>query len=104
MSYKSFNFRSKKLLDSFRYAPICFSCGKFNDGTVVAAHANSHEYGKGMGLKAHDWAVAGLCNSCHQEIDQGSKLSGEEREAKWHAAWLATLEYLFMAGIVKVGK
>jgi len=102
VAYKSSNFRSKKLLDYFRFAPICFSCGNPNDGTVVAAHANGHEYGKGMGLKAHDWAVAGLCHSCHSEIDQGNKLSSEERDAKWHSAWLGTLDWMFRCGIAKV--
>jgi hypothetical protein len=102
MSYKSSNFRSPKLLKAFKYAPICFSCEKDNDGTVVAAHANSSIYGKGMGLKAHDWAVAAMCSQCHHEIDQGAKLLKEAREQKWLSAHIKTIEWLFSSGILQV--
>lgn len=102
MSYKSSNFRSPKLLKTFKYAPICFGCESVNDGTVVAAHSNSSVYGKGMGLKAHDWAVAGLCHSCHYEIDQGSKLLKEAREGKWLSAHIKTMEWLFKTGALVV--
>lgn len=39
-------FRSPKLLAMAKEAPVCFGCGKANDGDVVAAHANWSEYGK----------------------------------------------------------
>lgn len=102
MSYQSSNFRSPKLLKTFKYAPICFGCGNANDGTVVAAHANWGEFGKAAGLKAQDWAVAGLCYSCHSEIDQGSKLSYQERKDKWMAAWIKTTDWLYRSKIVRV--
>lgn len=104
MSYQSSNFRSKKLLDYFKFAPICFCCGNPNDGTVVAAHANWHEFGKSGGMKAQDWAVAGLCHRCHSEIDQGSKLTYDERKEKWVSAWIKTTDWLWRCGIIKVGK
>lgn len=95
------NFRAPKLRESFRHAPRCFGCGIANDGTVVGAHANWSEYGKGMSIKAHDWAIAGLCRACHAEIDQGGKLTREERKEKWHRAWLETLDWWFREGVVR---
>ncbi len=97
--YKSENYRSRKLLDSFRHAPKCFCCGKVNDGTVVGAHAGGHEYGKGMGLKAHDWAIAGLCSLCHYDVDQGNK-PRHERDAMWLSAHIKTMDWLFKTGVI----
>ena len=106
MSYQSSNFRSPKLLKAFRYAPYCFSCGKVNHDNqqIVAAHANWIEFGKSGGMKAQDFYVAGLCLECHQEIDQGSKLSYEERKEKWVSAWIKTLDWLFRCEILTVNK
>lgn len=49
------------------------------DETVVAAHSNLLEHGKGRGLKAHDGMAAWLCYRCHAELDQGTRLSKQER-------------------------
>ena len=49
------------------------------DGTIVAAHSNLYEHGKGKGLKAHDGMHAWLCHRCHFELDQGKNMSKEER-------------------------
>ena len=94
-------YRSRKLLDVARESPRCFCCGKHNDGTVVAAHANGSEYGKGMGTKAHDWAIAFLCYQCHTEIDQGS-LPREQKKDRWLLAHIRTMEWLFDNGKVGV--
>ena len=87
-------YRSRKLLDIARESPRCFCCGHANNGTVVAAHANGSEYGKGMGNKSHDWAIAFCCHECHSQIDQGS-LSRDERKAMWLRAHIRTMEWLF---------
>ena len=95
-------FRSKKLLELARHYP-CQSCGKY--GPSVPAHANWHQYGKGAGLKAHDWAVAFTCPRCHDEIDgRIGQLTQEEQHDKWHAAWLKTISLLFLDGLVVVKK
>lgn len=65
----------------------CQSCGAYPS---QAAHSNWHN--KGMGIKASDIHVAALCLKCHWEIDQGNKLSKEERKAKWTKAWKSTIE------------
>lgn len=64
------------------------------------AHANWSEYGKGMGIKAHDWAVAAICHQCHADIDSGS-LSRKEKRDNWESAHIKTLEWIFETGIVK---
>ena len=55
------------------------------DGQTQAAHANWGKYGKGMGMKAHDCFVAALCQTCHFAIDQGAKMTAEERVNEWEA-------------------
>jgi hypothetical protein len=70
-------FRSRKLLDLARDQP-CVWCGS-DDGTVVAAHSNLIEHGKGKSIKAHDGMHAWLCMRCHSRYDQGSDMSKEER-------------------------
>jgi len=94
------NFRSKKLLMSAKDVPSCMGCGADNVGNVVAAHANWSEYGKGMGLKAHDWAIAFLCESCHYGIDAG-EMGRDEKKSSWAAAHAKTLEWLFETGRLK---
>lgn len=77
-------------------------CGKYNDGTIVGAHSNSLRDGKGKGIKAHDFRVAALCFTCHAELDQGSKMSREERREMWEEAHRKTIGWLFESGRVKV--
>jgi hypothetical protein len=90
-------FRSRKLLDACRLLP-CSHCGA-EDGTVVAAHGTR---GKGMALKAPDHQIASLCYACHMALDQGSKMSKEERREMWTEAHLRTIAALFERGIIGV--
>ena len=53
-------------------------CGR-EDDTIVSAHSNLLEHGKGRGLKAHDGMMAWLCMSCHSELDQGKTMTRDER-------------------------
>ncbi len=94
-------FRSPKLLAMAKDAPACFGCGKPNEGDVVAAHANWSEFGKGTGLKAHDWATAHLCMACHSYVDQG-KDSKENRKSFWQRAHAKTVQWLFETGRLAV--
>lgn len=101
MIQKYDHYRSRKLLDAARDCPQCMSCGKYSDGTIVAAHSNQSQDGKGAGIKADDFRVAFVCMTCHTEIDQGGK-PRHERIAQWEAAHRATIGYLFKSGVVKV--
>lgn len=59
--------------------------------TVVPAHSNSQQDGKGMGIKAADEKTVPACFWCHAEIDQGKRLTKDERRAYWedgYQRWL----------------
>lgn len=70
-------FRSRRLLDQAR-DQSCVMC-KTHDGTIVAAHSNLLEHGKGAGHKAHDAMHAWLCYRCHTEYDQGHTMTKDEK-------------------------
>jgi ferredoxin len=54
-----------------------------------------------MAMKAHDCYSAALCVGCHSEIDQGKKLTYEERKELWEAAWRKTILVLCEEGKLK---
>jgi hypothetical protein len=86
-------YRNKKLLEAVRVLP-CQHCGVSN-GTVVAAHSNQLRDGKGRGLKAHDYRIAALCFTCHADLDQGARMSKQERVEMWEEAHRRTIGELF---------
>jgi hypothetical protein len=91
-------YRNQKLLEAARELE-CQHCGA-NDGTVVAAHSNQLRDGKGRGIKAHDYRIASLCYRCHSDLDQGSKMSKQERLDMWEEAHRRTIGLLFERGII----
>ena len=93
-------YRNKKLLEVVRQSP-CQHCGR-QDGTVVAAHSNLLRDGKGRGIKASDYRIAALCFTCHSDLDQGNKMSREERKELWEDAHRATVGWLFENGHLTV--
>jgi len=86
-------YRNKKLLEAVRQAP-CMLCAAQN-GTVVAAHSNQLRDGKGRSIKAHDYRIAAFCYCCHSDLDQGSRMSKEERLNLWEEAHRKTVGWLF---------
>jgi hypothetical protein len=80
-------------LEIVRESP-CQLCGA-SDGTVVAAHSNQLRDGKGRSIKAHDYRIAALCYRCHFDLDQGSKMSKEDRVDIWEMAHRKTVGWLF---------
>lgn len=92
-------YRNPKLLAACRQLP-CQLCGA-EDFTVVGAHSNQLLDGKGKGIKASDYRVAALCFSCHMDIDQGNKLTKEQRRDFWEMAHRKTIGELFERGLVK---
>ena len=69
---------------------------------MVAAHSNQLRDGKGLSIKAHDYRVAALCYACHMELDQGAKMSREDRQDLWEMAHRKTIGWLFESGRLKV--
>lgn len=99
--------RSRKLLD-YACGCACQNCGR-KDDTVVAAHANRQQLGKGMGSKAPDIFTAHLCYACHSWLDQGGTqldptcVYSPTRSGKWEMferAMHRTWAYLWEAGII----
>ena len=93
-------FRSRKLLDLARDQP-CVMCGT-SYGTIVAAHSNLLEHGKGMGTKAHDGMSAWLCHRCHSDYDQGKGMSKEERKLFILTAICRTYKQLWNQDLIGV--
>ena len=73
----------------------CQRCG--SPHYVQASHANWGG-GKGMGIKADDNLIAALCQSCHQQIDQGSTMSRERKKEVWYEAHRKTVFALVDSG------
>jgi ferredoxin len=69
----------------------------------VAAHSNQLRHGKGMGIKAHDCYIAWACSNCHAEIDQGNKLSRQEKIEYWQIGFEKTILQMFLRGMIVVG-
>jgi len=82
------NFRSRPLLDLAHHLP-CQWCGA--GVASEPAHSNLQRHGKGMSIKAHDCYFAALCHDCHSALDQGSRLSKQERMDMWQTAFERTL-------------
>lgn len=82
--------RSKKLL-KLVVGLDCQACG--SGEMVQAAHTNWGG-GKGRSVKADDNLVAALCLSCHYQVDQGAKLSKEEKKEMWQKAHRRTINAL----------
>lgn len=92
--------RNKKLLALAEDMP-CVMCTN-QDGTVVAAHSNLLEHGKGRGIKAHDGMTAWLCYQCHYEYDQGSEMSKAEKREYILTAICKTYMELWNKGLIGV--
>jgi hypothetical protein len=93
--------RSKALMEAYRAIP-CQHCGRF-DGTVCGAHSNTQRDGKGKGIKGDDNKAASLCWVCHIDLDQGSRLSREERETMHENARRKTVAELLRRGLWPMG-
>lgn len=87
--------RSRPLLDAIK-ALDCQHCGA--RGPSDPAHSNQAAHGKGKGIKASDVFAAALCRADHNELDQGSRLSQDERVTLWTNAWRKTVRELLKRG------
>lgn len=96
------NYRNRRLLD-LAEGQRCVMCGA-DDGTVVAAHSNLGEHGKGFGIKAHDSMHAWLCYRCHTEYDQGNKMTKEQKREFILTAICKTYQEMWMRELIGVNK
>ena len=88
--------RSRKLLDAIKTLP-CQHCGA--PAPSDPAHSNQSVHGKGKSIKASDVFTAALCRTCHHTIDQGHRLTQEERLTLWTDAWRKTVAALMREGL-----
>lgn len=101
------NYRSRPLLDLAHRVQYCQIqipgvCQTYSDHGCEPAHSNQQKHGKGMGIKAHDFMHAAGCHACHAELDQGKRLSKDERREYWQAGWERTIAYYFREGWIGV--
>lgn len=89
-------YRSRQWLEAVRRIEFCVLCGRHG---VQAAHRNE---GKGMGCKVDDCLTAALCPECHHEIDNGGRLTREQRRAEMDRAICLTLAQLARMGLLTV--
>lgn len=96
LSFPKFRYvRSDSLMRAYRAIP-CQHCGR-DDGTVCGAHSNWAIHGHGRSIKASDEFCASLCAACHVPLlDQGSKLSRQERQLMWWRAHVKTIKQLLI--------
>lgn len=68
------------------------------------AHNNWQQWGKGVGKKTSDWAVAFMCGNAHREIDGkiNSTMSRDQRQYEWLNAFISTQDYLWQNKLLKV--
>ncbi len=83
------NYRNKALTRSAK-SEACVACGA-EDGTVVWAHSNEQEHGKGLGIKAHDLLGNYLCLECHRFYDLWGGFSGAERRTWFREQYPKTM-------------
>lgn len=69
------------------------------DAGVTWAHSNQGIHGKAGAIKASDVYVAALCWWCHREVDQGGRLSQDEKVAMWTAAHMKTIAEAVRLGL-----
>jgi len=98
------NYRNRRLLDAVRELHCQFQIPGVCDGGVGAdpCHSNQQLHGKGKSLKAHDCFVAAGCRACHREVDQGMRLSRDERVHYWQVAHDRTMLLLWQRDIIEV--
>jgi len=89
-------YRSSKWLAAVRKIENCVICGAYG---VQAAHLNE---GKGIGMKTDDALTAALCPACHHDLDNGTKLTREERREALRKAVLDTIAQLARMGLIEV--
>lgn len=75
------------------------SCVLCNRWGVQVAHSNQL---RGLSQKAAAHNTAALCRECHHEIDNGSKLTQEERRALMNRAIVLTHHALILSGKLRL--
>lgn len=84
-------FRSQNHLRNVASLP-CQLCGVH--GQTQASHSNQSIHGHGRSIKASDEFTAAICVREHAQIDQGRRMTREERVFRWMLAYHRTVREL----------
>lgn len=95
--------RSEALRRAMRLIPCQWDGCGVQDGTVCCAHSNSLSAGKGKGIKASDDKAAALCAVHHHELDQGHRLTKQQRAEHFERAHARTVRELTARGLWPAG-
>lgn len=79
-------------------------CIGYSPDGCEPCHSNSSIHGKGAARKADDFWHAAGCHACHVEIDQGSRLTQEERQNYMDAGIRRTFRLYFVNGWLRVAR
>jgi hypothetical protein len=101
-SWLNMTFRCRKLLDLAHEDTSCKAdfphvCIGFQG--CEPAHADHQIFGRGVGFKTPDWAAAHLCHNAHSAL---SKMGREEKFYAWLRAYVATQDYLWTEGKLRI--
>ncbi|MBI4695545.1 MAG: DUF1364 family protein [Gammaproteobacteria bacterium] len=103
------NYRNPELLELARGKPCMMRLQRVCNGnpeTVVWAHLNSLDSGKGTGIKGHDSEGGFACSACHDALDGRTRVHysrNELREAGLHMM-RRTMTFLLAEGLIAVVK
>ncbi|NOQ48723.1 MAG: DUF1364 family protein [Methanococcoides sp.] len=95
-------YRNKKILAAAR-GEECLARTPYCNGdssTVVAAHSDYYEDGKGKGQKADDHCVVFACSGCHDWFHHAPVSTSEKRDV-WHRAMKRTWRRLLDMEVIK---
>lgn len=95
--------RSRHYTDAAR-GQACSMGGPWCNGdtsTVVFAHSNFQEDGKGIAQKADDLFGADICSECHRWLDEGPASRDAKRDA-FHRAMKRTLRRRYDQGLLTI--
>jgi hypothetical protein len=95
-------FRDRALLDLAYQLNCTLKLPGCEGTTGEPAHSNQSKHGKGGSLKAHDCFFAAACRTCHIQIDQGNKMTREEKFDAWDRAHVRTMLELWERGLIQV--
>jgi hypothetical protein len=98
--------RIQKILDAAKNEDCTVQHDHFCNGdsrTVVAAHPNWLDTGKGVGIKTDDLLVCFACGGCHDFLDGRTHppIPEEERRFYWLRGHCKTLRRLWERGVIK---
>ncbi len=97
------NHRNRALLNLAYQLPCTLRIeGVCQGGMGEPCHSNQSRHGKGGAMKAHDHYFAAGCRACHVEIDQGVRLTREEKFDIWQRGYEMTQDMLWEKGLICV--